>query len=441
MNNKKEVKTIKFIDLFAGIGGFHQALKNVVEKNLNWNSKCVFVSEIDKNAIETYVSNFDFPKEKIINIRDIKNHKKEVPNHNFLFAGFPCQTFSNAGNKKGFLDEIRGTLFFEIVKIIKAKKPKYFILENVKHLTNHDNGKTWKLIIKTLRKLKYIVNYEPLIISPHQFKIPQERQRVFIVGVLKDKSIEKYNGINFDKILNSDNLVNINRYISWKKIKKYIEKKFLEKDVDKKYYLNKNNEKDKYMINVLIAWGEFIKKIKTLKKRTIPVIWLKEFLDVNYDIEHFPKWKQKYIQDMRNIYHINKIFIDKWIKKYNVFSWNKREQKLEWQAGKDIKDIKDSFIQLRQSGIRCKRPIKFPTLVAMVQIPIIFDREKNKWRKLTPRETSNLQSFPKSFKIFSDINSDKKADFYSYKQFGNSINVDIVSKIQEYILKDEIDYV
>jgi DNA (cytosine-5)-methyltransferase 1 len=320
-------------------------------------------------------------------------------------------------------------------------------LENVKHLTNHDNGKTWKIIIETLKKLNYIVNYEPLIISPHEYNIPQERQRVFIIGILKNKKTKKYNKINFDNLYidlnkNKKNNFHINDYNSWKEIKKNIENNFLEKNVANKYYLNAKNKKDKYLINVLNAWEKFIKNIKTPKGRTIPVIWLNEFLDLDYNINHFSKWKQKYIQDMRIIYKMNKKFIDNWMKKYDVINWKKREQKLEWQAGKDIRNIKDSFIQLRQSGIRCKRPIKFPTLVAMVQIPIIFDNQKNKWRKLTPRETSNLQCFPEDFKIFSDLSSNKNADFYSYKQFGNSVNVNIVSKIQKFILNEKgLEYV
>ncbi|MBY7703607.1 DNA (cytosine-5-)-methyltransferase [Vibrio harveyi] len=135
------MKKIRFVDLFAGIGGFHKALEIVSKKN-DYDIECVFVSEIDKEAIKTYTSNFSFDKDKIVNIRDIDDNASQVPEHDFLFAGFPCQTFSNAGKKEGFIDEVRGTLFFDIVKILKFKKPKYILLENVKHLVKHDNGKT-----------------------------------------------------------------------------------------------------------------------------------------------------------------------------------------------------------------------------------------------------------------------------------------------------------
>lgn len=427
------MQNIKFIDLFAGIGGFHKALENVANKN-KFNIECVFVSEIDQESIVTYINNFSIEKEKIINIRDLDENATQIPNHDFLFAGFPCQTFSNAGKKKGFLDEIRGTLFFDIVKILENKKPKYILLENVKHLVNHDQGKTWEIIIKILKNdLGYIIPKKPLILSPHEFGIPQERYRVFIPGVLKNqtnKDIEELT-FNFENLKNN----NILKNKSVIEIKKHIWENYLEKNIDDRYFLNPNNEKDKYLINVFEAWNDFLINIKKPPNRTLPVIWTFEFNN-DYPINDFPVWKQKYITDMRNIYTENKKYIDKWLKKYKVNSWNKREQKFEWQAGKDIKSIKDSFIQLRQSGIRCKSPIKFPTLVAMVQIPLIYDNNNQYWRYLTPREVANLQSFPKEYKIYNEININKKNnDFYSYKQFGNSVNCFIVSLIQEQLLK------
>lgn len=424
-------KKIKFIDLFAGIGGFHKALELVASKK-KCEIECVFVSEIDEKAIKTYSNNFLIEKEKIINIRDLDEKASQVPDHDFLFAGFPCQTFSNAGKKMGFLDEIRGTLFFDVAKIIKNKKPKYILLENVKHLVNHDNGKTWKVIIKTLKDdLGYIIPKNPLILSPHQFGIPQERQRVFIPGVLKEKADINSEDIVFDfnKLKEKNPLNNLNIF----ETKKYITDNFLEKKVNKKYFFNEKNEKDRYLLKVFKAWNEFLKNVKKPANRTLPVIWTYEF-GKKYKLKNLCKWKEKYILDMREIYRLNKNFIDKWLIKYDVKNWKKREQKFEWQAGREITDLKDSFIQLRQSGIRCKKPIKFPALVAMVQIPIIYDKFNKNWRYLTPRETANLQSFPKEYKIYNEIDKNNN-DFYSYKQFGNSVNISIVSYIQEYLLE------
>ncbi|WP_127943060.1 DNA (cytosine-5-)-methyltransferase [Mycoplasma sp. ATU-Cv-703] len=426
-----EKKKIRFIDLFAGIGGFHKALELVSQK-IKYKIECVFVSEIDNEAIETYANNFLIDKEKIVNIRSLDEKSSQVPDHDFLFAGFPCQTFSNAGKKKGFLDEIRGTLFFDIAKILKNKKPKYILLENVKHLVNHDNGKTWKKIVETLNGIGYITPKDPLILSPHEFGIPQERRRVFIPGVLKAKANikSKFIDFNFSDFKKNNPLLQKDS----QKIRKYIWKKYLEKNAEEKYFLKPGNKKDNYLIQVLTAWDEFLKNVVKKDDKTLPVIWVDEF-GKNYSLKGLAGWRKKYVSEMRWIYKNNKKFINSWMKKHNTEKWKKRERKFEWQAGKEINDIKDTFIQLRQSGIRCKKPIKFPTLVAMVQIPIIYDDAKQSWRYLTPREAANLQSFPKDYKIYNEI-SDKNKDFFSYKQMGNAVNVKIVSLIQEQMLSN-----
>ena len=166
-----------FIDLFAGIGGFRIALESL-------GGKCVFSSEIDDHACEMYKANFgDDPYCDIT-----KLNPKSLPYFDILCAGFPCQSFSICGRQKGFIDETRGTLFFDIVRIIKEKKPKAFILENVKNLTTHDKGRTLTVIIDTLNNLGYSVNYK--VLNAKDFGVPQNRERILIVGS-KD-------GIHFD---------------------------------------------------------------------------------------------------------------------------------------------------------------------------------------------------------------------------------------------------
>lgn len=167
-------KKFTFIDLFAGIGGFRLAMQNL-------NGHCVFSSEIDNYAKKTYELNFgEIPFGDITKI-----HEKDIPEHDILCAGFPCQAFSIAGKRKGF-EEVRGTLFFDIARIIKEKMPKAFFLENVKGLTNHNKGRTLKTILKILREdLKYYVP-EPQIMNAKYFGVPQNRERIFIVGFRKD---------------------------------------------------------------------------------------------------------------------------------------------------------------------------------------------------------------------------------------------------------------
>lgn len=425
-------KEIKFIDLFAGLGGFRKALEEVTVKQ-KINSKCVFVSEINLDVISTYTQNFKEKKNSIINIRDVDEKCAMIPDHDFLFAGFPCQTFSNAGHKKGFLDEIRGTLFFEIAKILENKRPKYAILENVKHIINHDNGNTWRIIIETLKKIGYIVPDKPLILNPLDFGIPQDRRRVFIPMILKEKiannTIDNVN-LDFSDLYNDT----FNRKNDWKKAKKIIYSKYLDKNCPEKYLL-KSTENGRYLEHVFNAWNDFLFNVNTNGK-SLPVIWIDYLNTKRISTSNMPSWRSKYLKDIWEIYDLNKEFIDKWKKQWNVDMWKKRERKFEWQAGRDINNIQDSFIQLRQSGIRCRRPINFPTLVAMVQIPIIY--HNNNWRYLTPRETATLQSFPKNYKLYNEIHgSASNADFLSYMQIGNSVNVKVVSLVQEKLLELE----
>lgn len=168
---------VKIVDLFAGIGGIRLGVEQAFGS-----IDCVFTSEIDKYAVTTYKANF---KDSHI-FGDIKQiDENDVPDHDILLAGFPCQPFSQAGLKKGFTDT-RGTLFFDIERILLAKQPKAFLLENVKQLKGHDKGRTFQTIIDHLNKAGYKVFYE--ILKARDFGVPQNRERIYIVGFL-DHSI------------------------------------------------------------------------------------------------------------------------------------------------------------------------------------------------------------------------------------------------------------
>lgn len=163
----------RFIDLFAGIGGIRIPFQEL-------GGDCVFTSEWDKFAQKTYRLNFgDEPHGDITQINE-----KDIPDFDVLLAGFPCQPFSQAGLKKGFADT-RGTLFFEIERIIKEKRPKAFLLENVKQLKGHDRGRTLQVILKHLDDLNYYVKYE--VLRAGDFGVPQNRERIYIVGISKDR--------------------------------------------------------------------------------------------------------------------------------------------------------------------------------------------------------------------------------------------------------------
>ena len=171
----------KFIDLFAGIGGLRIPFDKL-------GGECVFTSEIDKKCQDTYEINF---KERPFG--DIKkiteSNLSQIPKHDLLLAGFPCQAFSNAGKRKGFNDT-RGTLFYDIEKILAFHKPKAFLLENVKGLRSHDDGETLRIILEVLRgTLGYYVP-EPEVLNSKDFGVPQNRQRIYIVGFLKKNNFQ-----------------------------------------------------------------------------------------------------------------------------------------------------------------------------------------------------------------------------------------------------------
>ncbi len=177
MKTLNEKPRIRFIDLFCGIGGFRIAVQQAASL-LGAEAECVLSSDIDEECQCAYEANF---KERPLgDISAISASK--VPPHDLLLAGFPCQPFSIIGHRKGF-EDTRGTLFFEIARIIEAKKPKAFVLENVKMLKGHNGGKTLNRIMEALRDLGYICDYQ--ILNALNFGLPQKRERVFIVGYKK----------------------------------------------------------------------------------------------------------------------------------------------------------------------------------------------------------------------------------------------------------------
>ncbi|EGK7484706.1 DNA cytosine methyltransferase [Campylobacter lari] len=186
INNTKKLKAI---DLFAGIGGIRIGFKNIFQEKLEF----VFSSEIDKFACQTYFCNFnELPHGDITQINE-----NDIPKHNILLAGFPCQAFSIAGLRKGFNDT-RGTLFFDVARIAKKHKPEIIFLENVKGFKNHDKGRTFNIIKNTLEDMGYDIFSE--VLNARNFGVPQNRERIYIICFLKAKF--KNISFNFDELKN-----------------------------------------------------------------------------------------------------------------------------------------------------------------------------------------------------------------------------------------------
>lgn len=378
----------KFIDLFAGVGGFHVAMEEL-------GGECVFASEINKFSIATYRENFGM--DAGFDICSVA--AEDIPAHSLLCGGFPCQAFSKAGKQSGF-DDTRGTLFFEIKRILTVHRPKYIVLENVRNLVSHDGGNTWRVIFKNLKELGYIITEMPIIMSPHQLGIPQLRERVYILGI--HKSCTRMKSLSISIPVPKKHSTNAHSILNG--------------SAGDDFHISEYEEM------VLNAWDEFMHGVDV---QTIGFpVWSEEF-GATYDFSNLPRWKQDFIVKNRELYIRNKSFLMSWLKRYrNLEQFVPTHKKFEWQAGDSIKSVWEGIIQFRPSGIRVKRPTEFPALVAMVHIPII-GWEK---RRLTPREAANLQSFPKDFKINSNTQQ-------AYKQFGNAVNVKVVKFLAEQLFK------
>jgi DNA (cytosine-5)-methyltransferase 1 len=389
------MRKLKFIDLFAGLGGFHLALSDLEHK-------CVFASELNQELRELYEKNHKTKIQGDINQVDINS----IPSHDILCAGFPCQPFSKAGAQLGLDDPRNGNLFYRIIQILNEHEPEFVFLENVPNLKGHDNGNTWKVIHKELSKL-YDVREE--ILSPHHFGIPQHRSRIYIVGRLKKRGGLKY--FQFPEKQQSEN-VSIHNVI-------------FENDPD--FMTLRQDTK-----NHLEVWQEFLDHLQPSEVPRFP-IWAMEFgadypfegrapiklqitdlegkkgtfgkrikgnsLDdmhqclpiyaqagVKANEKEFPDWKKYYIRANREFYKKHKSWLKDWIPKIQEFE--NSHQKFEWNSGEVPLIINDKIVHFRPSGIRVKMPTYSPALVlTTTQIPIF------PWlgRYMTRKEAAKLQ--------------------------------------------------
>lgn len=385
---------LKFIDLFCGIGGFHQAMSS-------FGHQCILACDIDKDSMQVYQDNYGIKP-----VNDItKIDENSMQDFDVLCGGFPCQSFSHSGKQKGF-EDTRGTLFHDICRLIKAKQPKYFILENVKNLKGHDKGKTWQTIYGAICELGYNTYEQPIVLSPHHIGIPQNRERVFIIGVRKDIGELK----PFPVFPRSPSSI----------------MSILQDDITLTVQELDNVRLKHHDVVVVNLWDEVVTHFAQIGKQ-LPgfPLWTDDW-DSTYDTKDLPDWKSNFVQKNREFYNQNHEYLQQWlIKAREVQSFRGAKRKFEWQAGSVSNDasIWKSVFQFRPSGIRVKRKDYFPALVAMAQIPFVGERR----RKLTPRETARLQSFPETFKLHPQASK-------AYKQFGNSVNVEVVKKIIEHLI-------
>lgn len=445
------MKPLKFIDLFAGLGGFHLALQQL-------GCECVFASELREDLRKLYAINF--PETHIYG--DItKISPSEIPPHDILCAGFPCQPFSQAGKRQGFDDEKeRGNLFDNICAILEYHSPTYVLLENVSNLKGHDEGNTWITIKSKLESLNYNV-VEPEILSPHQFGIPQHRRRIYIVcihqnrGNIVDFKFPQTRKIKCDikKIIDADE-------VSIQKIKPDTRKQL---DLWQQFINSTLEHGDSiptfpiwamefgasYKYDIPPAFQDVSELIDKKGKlgHVIKGITRQECLEMlpNYaqtaKAEMFPKWKIRYIEQNRAFYERNKAWLDKWIEQVKDF--DNSHLKMEWNCGKDAEPrIEDKIIQFRASGIRIKLPTFSPALnLVGTQIPIfpwvpipksvLTEGEPSVGRYMTIKEAAKLQGM-QDLKFGND--NFCLSPTRTFEALGNAVNVTIVKHIAKKLL-------
>jgi len=440
------MKKIKFIDLYAGLGGFHQALEKL-------GHECVWASEYNLILRNLYKKNFpNTPIEGDI----FKVDLNKIPRHDLICGGFPCQPFSRAGKMLGFEDLKKGNHFFKILEIIDSKKndaPQYIILENVETILKHNKGETFRFIADELTKRGYDIDKK--ILSPHEFNIPHHRRRVFIVGARKDMGgLKNFNypkkgdlsKTTIDTILSTkhtpypgENLYlteeNQNIYDLWNNfIKTFPHEKPLpgfpvwSHEWGATYPYEKYTPQASTMDELKNSRGTYGKIIKGENKEDIINDFIPRY--AQKDIEVFPKWKINYIRKNRDFYIENKDFIDKFVldnPKLKTFAFS--FQKLEWSCQGAERTLEDKIIQFRPSGLRVKLSNWSPALTTIRTQNIYIPKIK---RKLSLFELAKLQSM--KIKHLPDIYDGKFFPNGGYKAFGNAVNVEVVRLIAKNLL-------
>jgi DNA (cytosine-5)-methyltransferase 1 len=436
-----KIKKIKFIDLFAGLGGTRLGFEKSA-RALGFSPDCVFTSEIKQSAVKVYSENF---KDAEIKGDISKIEAQEIPDFDCLLGGFPCQPFSYSGKREGFMDT-RGTLFFEIERILKEKKPRLFLLENVEGLVNHDKvhskdeiGKTLSVILQNLQKLGYHVTWK--VLNALDFGVPQERKRIYITGSL----VKKIDLENFKK--------------SNKKLLEVLEKKqpLLENNFTKKllkHYtlkqLRGKSIKDKRGgPDNIHSWDFGLKgEISSVQRDLLNTIF-KERRKKKWAKIKGIKWMDGMPLTVDEIYsffsdhvvskkELQKILDDLALKGYLKFEHPKNLAKV-WFGSDTFKEVRKHDVSTDKGYNIVTGKLSFeiskildpngfcPTLVA-TDMNKIAVTDGAGIRKLTIREGLRLFGFPEKYQITTDINK-------AYDLLGNSIVVPVVEKVSERILK------
>lgn len=408
-----------YVDLFAGIGGFAAALDAM-------GGRSVRAVEIDKQAAAVYRLNHGV--DAFGDITKLANDEiVDFPDHDILTAGFPCQPFSKSGAQRG-MDETRGTLFWNILRVLEAKRPKIVILENVRNLAGPRHRHEWHVIIKALHELDYRVSSMPAIFSPHlldreQGGAPQIRERVFITAthvpglsarkadpepIQSSRRTEPWHlasDLPLDEDLPSDLTADEVRWINaWEDFRKIIVSRMTEQAAP--------GNLDEVKLPGFPIWASAWPREGKLKIA-----------------EGTARWKQLILQKNAALYTHHREALDGWIERHGVDNFPASRQKFEWQA-QQAESLWDCAMQFRPSGIRAKRMTHLPALVAITQTPVLGPLK----RRLTVSEAARLQGLPADFDFGDQPQS------ASYKQLGNGVNVGVVQHVLKLHLMRDIEW-
>lgn len=420
---------MRFIDLFAGLGGFHLALRKL-------GHRCVFASEIDGELQGLYAKNFNMQPAGDLRSTDAS----EIPTHDVLCAGFPCQPFSKAGEQEGTNCKLWGDLFSaHVLRVIKTHKPRYLLMENVANLERHDGGRTWKEMRRQLERCGYAVDTK--VLSPHRFGIPQIRERLFVVGSSQGldhfkwpDETEKCPSIKAILDEHPREAASLSAKVvscleTWQDFLNRSPKghqlpsfPIWSMEFSARYPYTKYDSLESAPLAILRnSRGSFGRSLDT-RLRTDIMLRLPSYARGGDKV--FPHWKQRFIWQNRQYYRENKRWIQPWLP--SIMDFPSSLQKFEWNCKDGVRDIWKYVIQFRASGVRVKRPTTAPSLVAMTttQVPIIgWER-----RYMTVRECCRLQSLD-------ELKHLPEAATKVHKALGNAVNAEVVARIAQSLCK------
>lgn len=424
-----------YADLFAGIGGFHAMLDHA-------GGRCVYVSEIDTAARATYTANWVDPlpagRRPVVNtditLDTVEGQPVAVPPHDVLAAGFPCQPFSKSGFQRG-MEEARGTLFWNIARVLQAQTPSVILLENVRNLAGPRHRHEWDVIIETLREIGYRVSPTPTIFSPHLLPphrggTPQIRDRVFILGTYIGPAAVR---AELAAGLVPEQTVPRSPVDGWS-ADAWDASWVLDDDArirDVQRYRLTGEE-----TAWIDTWDDLVQRMRQRTGLRLPGFplwadfWVPErTLDAD-ELAYYPDWKSKIVLKNARFYDANRTVIDAWRASHpELARFPPSRRKLEWQAS-EASTLWETVMQLRPSGIRAKDPTYLPALVAINQASVFGPRR----RRLTPHEAARLQGMADSF-TFGD-----QKDSASYKQVGNGVAVGAAWHVfREHVMRDAED--